>query len=117
MIYLSVWKYDIYFGRTEASYVRIHETSALPNSIAYICPFCGNLWARAMYTFNGTPARWFPYMASCKSCPPYAFDSPSGIIALGGMRDEFLGHLSHAALEAEFISWFNYITKQGAFHE
>lgn len=112
MITLEVFIGNDYLGKAEATLTRVHETYQTPLSVAYVCPHCGDAWGRLLYRTEGTPSKWSAYMVACAKCPPYMVDTPSGVFINGGSRLELLSHLPKAALEREFILWYDYLTKE-----
>ena len=55
---------NAYLGSMQRSFIQVHGTKALPMSFAYICPCCGEVWARAFIANRP----WQVLSRSCLEC-------------------------------------------------
>lgn len=57
---------DQYFGSCDRGLERTKEQLHVPRSYVYICPECGNAWARA--AVDSPDTRWTPIPSKCEAC-------------------------------------------------
>lgn len=83
-------------GEGVARRVFFHNELSWRRSYAFLCPFCGRVWARASlpsYSFLA----WY---VSCRDCPPYLSDEIPGSLWLEG-EQEFIDSWPEAVWRRE----------------
>ena len=61
-----------FFGTTDRYWQRCHESVMPPQSLAFFCPVCADVWARCPVTSNNTGAvsDFQVYKLHCRKHPP-----------------------------------------------
>ena len=89
-------------GEGEAKKVFTHDVLGWRRSYAFLCPFCGRVWARASLP-NQVFLAWHK---SCGDCPPYLPDDIPGSLWIPG-EAEFLASWPEAVWRRELSLLLN----------
>jgi hypothetical protein len=57
-----------YIGSTERSLEFVHAEAVLPTSYWFLCPCCGDEWAKVAVESKQHRGRWAPVIQSCRKC-------------------------------------------------
>jgi hypothetical protein len=55
-----------YLGAVQRNLERVHNTAAIPQSYAFFCPECGDVWARCPVTFGTKQQSFLVWRISCR---------------------------------------------------
>jgi hypothetical protein len=90
------------FGPFPISYERSHAELHRPFSIAWFCPFCGDIWARRIIAGEGKDSTWTLYHIPCSKHPHSLSRGLSGSVWLSYETD-FLNHMPLPVIRREAL--------------
>jgi len=96
---------DLDLGSSNLGLVRVHSELRPPESIAWFCPLCGEIWARREVKdrFGKHPYAWITYIRVCQSCVRGCYQSklfPAGSL-IRTCSDSELDDLPEPVLKRE----------------
>jgi hypothetical protein len=69
-----------YLGASPCREVALHGTMAPPDSFAYLCPACGEVWAKAPVTATGeATTRFVPLSRACRKHFGHSLAAPGSV--------------------------------------
>ena len=89
-----------HLGTAERESVFIHARPQLPFSYAFVCPECGDLWARCPVLLGDKMQKFFLWNCNCKKCSQSVLH-PRGSLLLA-LEPEFNAAVLEAAAHWEF---------------
>ena len=73
-----------HMGTAPRTPVRVHDRLSLPDSSAFFCPVCGDVWAQCPIVLeDGSVSPWMPWRMKCrKHAAAYSVEVPGSLFQI-----------------------------------